>query len=96
MIIDKDIIAQRKSQYGNNFPRIAEIWTNYLRTHTNVYEGGEITPQDASIMIGLMRVSRLANSPSHEDSLTDLLNYIYIGTNYDDYEQFQSEKKIDW
>jgi hypothetical protein len=96
MIINKDIIAQRKAQYGNNFPLIAELWSAYIRDHTNVYEGGEITPQDAAVMMGLMKISRLANSPSHSDSLTDLLNYIYIGTNYEDYEQFQSEKKIDW
>ena len=82
-MINKEIIAQRKEQYGNNFPLICELFNNYLQSIKNV--DIVLTPEDVSILMGLMKISRLANSPHHEDSLVDLINYMWIALNYDEY-----------
>ena len=81
-MINKEIIAQRKEQYGNNFPLIAKLWENYCE---NIRDEGEFTPKDVSMMMALMKISRLANSPDHADSLIDLINYMWIALNYDEY-----------
>lgn len=81
-MINKEIIAERKQQYGNNFPLIAKLWQNYRE---NVRDEGEFTPKDVSMMMALMKISRLANSPYHADSLIDLINYMWIALNYDEY-----------
>jgi hypothetical protein len=82
-MINKEIIAQRKEQYGNNFPLICKLFNNYLQNIKNV--DIVLTPEDISILMGLMKISRLANSPDHEDSLIDLINYMWIALNYDEY-----------
>lgn len=90
MIVDKELIAERKAEYGNNFPLIADLWNNFLGSKIDAF----ITPEDVSIMMALMKISRLANSPMHKDSLTDLINYFYIATNYDEYVELQPKKEI--
>ena len=82
-MINKEIIAQRKEQYGNNFPLISKLFNNYLQNIKNV--DIVLTPEDISMLMGLMKISRLANSPHHEDSLVDLINYMWIALNYDEY-----------
>lgn len=82
-MINKEIIAERKQQYGNNFPLISKLFNNYLQNIKNV--DIVLTPEDISILMGLMKISRLANSPDHEDSLIDLINYMWIALNYDEY-----------
>lgn len=89
-MINKEIIAQRKEQYGNNFPLIARLWENYCK---NIRDEGEFTAKDVSMMMALMKISRLANSPHHEDSLIDLINYMWIALNYDEYDSFESVDK---
>lgn len=86
-MINKEIIAQRKKQYGNNFPLISKLFNNYLRNIKNV--DIVLTPEDVSILMGLMKISRLANSPHHEDSLIDLINYMWIALNYDEYDSLE-------
>jgi len=82
-MINKEIIARRKEQYGNNFQLISKLFNNYLQNIKNV--DIVLTPEDISILMGLMKISRLANSPDHEDSLIDLINYMWIALNYDEY-----------
>jgi len=82
-MINKEIIARRKEQYDNNFPLISKLFNNYLQNIKNV--DIVLTPEDISILMGLMKISRLANSPDHEDSLIDLINYMWIALNYDEY-----------
>ncbi|MDD4400171.1 MAG: DUF6378 domain-containing protein [Dysgonamonadaceae bacterium] len=82
-MINKEIIAQRKEQYGNNFPLISKLFNNYLQNIKNV--DIVLTPEDISILMALMKISRLANSPDHADSLIDLINYMWIALNYDEY-----------
>ena len=85
MIVNKDMIAERKLLYGNNFPCIATLWNSYISTHKN--EGEPLYPEDVAAMMVLMKVSRLLESPENEDTLTDLLNYSYIATNYTEYDE---------
>jgi hypothetical protein len=64
------IDGQRDAVYGppvDNHRRIAELWSAYLGTH--------ITASEAAIMLGLVKVSRLAASPDHRDSYADLAAY---------------------
>lgn len=90
-MINKEIIAQRKEQYGNNFPLISKLFNNYLQNIKNV--DIVLTPEDISILMGLMKISRLANSPHHEDSLIDLINYMWIALNYDQYDSLERVDK---
>jgi hypothetical protein len=90
-MINKEIIAQRKEQYGNNFPLIAKLWENYCE---NIRDEGEFTPKDVSMMMALMKISRLANSPDHADSLIDLINYMWIALNYDQYDSLERVGKV--
>ena len=90
-MINKEIIAERKQQYGNNFPLIAKLWENYCE---NIRDEGEFTPKDVSMMMALMKISRLANSPDHKDSLIDLINYMWIALNYDQYDSLERVGKV--
>lgn len=67
------IDGERDRVYGPpvvNHRRIAALWSAYL--------GYEITASEAAIMLGLVKVSRLAASPDHEDSYTDMAAYAAI------------------
>ena len=67
------INGERDAVYGPpviNHRRIAALWSAYL--------GSEIAPSEVAIMLGLVKVSRLAASPDHEDSYTDLAAYAAI------------------
>ncbi len=89
-MINKEIIAERKEQFGNSFPLIAKLWENYCE---NIRDDGEFTPKDVSMMMALMKISRLANSPDHADSLIDLINYMWIALNYDEYDSLKHSDK---
>lgn len=76
-MINKDIIKQRKQQYGNNFPDIAKKWSKYLNK--------EITPKEVAMLMALMKQVRVDMSQT-EDSITDRENYLWIYENYTEYE----------
>lgn len=94
-MIDKFLISQRKEVYGNNFPDIAEVWSKYL--------GMEIRPEDVAMMMAEMKQVRInfcnkqiddLNVVDKEtylhalvDSQTDKENYLFIATNYSEYEK---------
>jgi len=44
-----------------------------------------ITPSDAAFMFALHKISRLANNPGDEDTLRDMINYAWLGIDYDEY-----------
>lgn len=70
------VTGARRKAYGhpeNNFGRIAALWNNYLDLKPNGRES--ITPQDVALMMILMKVARLMESPDHRDSLVDLAGY---------------------
>ncbi len=70
----KEIIyGDRESTYGDpakNLNVIASLWS--------IYTGAEITAQDVCNMMILLKVSRLKNTPEHEDSLVDIIGYTLL------------------
>ncbi len=85
-MVDEDMIAEKKKTYGDNFPDIAFIWTEFLVSwyHHEV----ALDSRMVSMMMALMKVSRLINNPGHRDSLVDLLNYLHITYSYKVYEEY--------
>ena len=72
-------LQQRGSVYGHpfyNHKRIAGLWSAYLDF--------PITPHQAALCMALVKVARLAETASHEDSVKDLLAYVALSkTIYD-------------
>ena len=67
------ILNERGSLYGSsrtNHERISELWSAYL--------GDYISPMQASMCMLLVKVSRISESPSHFDSVKDILGYAAI------------------
>lgn len=66
----------RRNAYGhpeNNFGRIADLWNAYL----NGKPAGPmpITQIDVSLLMVLMKVARLIETPTHRDSAVDIAGY---------------------
>ena len=72
-------IQERGAIYGHpyiNHKRIADLWTAYLDY--------PIQPHQAALCMALVKVARLAETASHEDSVKDLLAYVALSkTIYD-------------
>ena len=63
-------IQQRGSVYGHPYyihKRIAGLWSAYLDF--------PITPHQAALCMALVKVSRLSETPDHEDSIKDFIAY---------------------
>lgn len=88
-IVHKEIIKDRRQKYGNNFPLIAALWRGYLKKRFKI--DLELSDEDAAIMMTLMKVSRLAHAPQEYDTLEDMLNYAWIGLNYEEYKNKQEQ-----
>lgn len=66
----EDLIQERGLAYGHpaiNHMRIAQFWSTYLEA--------PIKPEQVAIMMVLVKVARLVESPGHEDSFIDLTAY---------------------
>lgn len=64
----------RANVYGgpeDNFLRIAKLWGAHLNT--------EISTTDVAILLALVKVARLKNSPDHRDSWVDIAGYAACG-----------------
>jgi hypothetical protein len=84
------VTGARRSAYGtpeNNFGRIARLWNSHL-VNVGILDAdvlgdpeakGGITPGDVSLMMALMKVARLAETPDHRDSYVDLVGYALTG-----------------
>ena len=62
--------GERGETYGHprdDFGRTARLWAAYL--------GVPVTPEQVGICLALVKVSRLAATPGHRDSLVDLAGY---------------------
>jgi hypothetical protein len=69
----KVALHDRGKIYGSsrtNHERISELWSAYL--------GDYISPMQVSCCMLLVKVSRLAESPSHQDSIKDIIGYAAI------------------
>ena len=100
-MICKQTIKQRKAIYGNNFPQIAKLQSEYYDR--------EITPKDVAMTLAILKKVRIDFIKSKledlkekdyitqievkdlknglEDSIKDYNNYLWIATNYDEYEK---------
>lgn len=68
------VLKDRNATHGDpedNFGRIAELWTAYKRVPFNA--------TDVAVMMALMKVARIAQSPDHRDSWIDLAGYAACG-----------------
>lgn len=66
-------LNDRGKIYGSsrsNHERISELWTGYL--------GDYISPMQVSMCMLLVKVSRLTETPNHQDSIKDLIGYAAI------------------
>lgn len=67
------ILDTRENDYGDvrvNHERIAALWSAYL--------GYPINAHQVAVCMSLMKISRLRNTPDHEDSYEDLTGYLHI------------------
>ena len=104
-MICKKTIKQRKAIYGNSFPEIAKLQSQYYDR--------EITPKDVAMTLAILKKVRVdfikvklqnfRDNPRFndydiqiqikdlnaglEDSIKDYNNYLWIATNYDEYEK---------
>ena len=71
----KEIVSSdRQSQYGtpeDSFNKIGKLWS--------AYTGFDFNPVDVSVMLALLKVARIANSPQHADNWLDLAGYAACG-----------------
>ena len=79
----------RSEDYGDkyeNHVRIAKLWAMWLSERTRTWAvdgqeerpGVEITPYDAAMMMLLVKVARLMQSPGHQGSHIDIAGYASI------------------
>lgn len=64
----------RQENYGHpylNFSRIADYWSSHLMNRLD----SPLTPEDVAIMMILLKIARLGNTPNHRDSLVDIAGY---------------------
>lgn len=67
----------RRAAYGHpreNFGRICDLWNAYLRGRPGG-AAAPITPEDHALMMVLLKVARLQESPEHRDSVVDICGY---------------------
>lgn len=73
------IYGDREQTYGKpakNLQTIADMWESYLRARGVWNDAADgLFADDVALMMVLMKVSRLANSPEHRDSLVDICGY---------------------
>lgn len=66
-------VANRGTDYGKpseNFDRIAELWGGYI--------GINFQAEDVGIMMMMVKISRIMETPSHVDSWVDIAGYAAI------------------
>ena len=74
------VSGARRSAYGkpeDNFERIARLWQAHFE-NTGRAEA-KVTAGDISLLMVLMKIGRLAESPKHYDSWVDVVGYALTG-----------------
>ena len=73
------IYADREKTYGSpakNLQVIADLWEAYLRGKGMWNDDSNgLFAEDVALMMVLMKVARLCNTPDHRDSLVDICGY---------------------
>ena len=77
------VCGERDQSYGgpeDSFRLIAKLWEPYVREKM-VPKGTpvDIEPEDVAIMMGMLKIARLASNPTHMDSWVDLAGYAACG-----------------
>ena len=68
------VFGPRQAIYGHpmdDFGRTARLWTAYLGPRAPA----GVTAADVALMMCLLKMARLMESPDHRDSVTDLAGY---------------------
>lgn len=78
------VLKNRADTYGkpeNGFGLIARLWNSYLVAKVNASNGDGImlSPADVAAMMVMLKISRIAATPSHEDSWVDIAGYAACG-----------------
>lgn len=77
--------VDRQQDYGDphtNHQRIADLWNAYLngcRSQAGS-DGYEYNATDAAVMMILVKVARLMQSPNHKDTWVDIAGYAEVGS----------------
>jgi len=64
------VSGDRESAYGapaENFERVAAGWRVILKT--------DVTPSQVALCLAWLKIARLVNTPTHEDSFVDMAGY---------------------
>lgn len=76
---DRIISGPRAAFYGDatvNHQRIADFWNTYIMHVAEARDGNpELLPHDVAIMMILLKLARIVESPSHRDSYVDTIGY---------------------
>lgn len=80
---ERCVCGQREQDYGgpeDSFRLIAELWEPYIRERI-VSDGTDvcIEPHDVAVMMGLLKVARIASNPKHMDNWVDGCGYFACG-----------------
>jgi hypothetical protein len=71
-------VGDRGQSYGKPeqcFEKIAELWRGWMR----IRRPGELGALDVAVLLGLMKVGRIANDPGNLDCWVDLAGYAACG-----------------
>lgn len=71
--------GDREKTYGSpskNLSTIANLWDSWLLARG--FSGPGITIDDVASMMVLLKMARLANDPTHTDSMVDACGYLYL------------------
>ena len=77
-----DILRERNINYGSpysNHVAIAQIWSVLL--------GKDIGPEQVAMCMVAVKLSRLVNEPTHDDSWADIIGYGGLGRGFADIER---------
>lgn len=77
----KAVLKDRANNYGQpekSFDSIASLWNSWLIARHGLLDH-VIEPFDVAIMLTLLKVARIANSPQHLDSWVDIAGYAACG-----------------
>lgn len=61
---------------GKNLAAIANLWDSWLLARG--FSGPGIRIEDVACMMTLLKLARLANDPTHQDSRVDAVAYLYL------------------
>lgn len=75
------VLKDRDDQYGapeDSFGTISKMWASYLNAK---FSGGPSTiePADVAAMLALLKIARIARSPTKTDNWMDLAGYAACG-----------------